>query len=393
MRTKSKYHFCTPFQIDFYTHFLYNIVRIRNTKQDRTEGGDVMTTSEIARLLGISRGTVSRVLNNHPNVKEDTRQRVLAALEEYQYSPNEVARSLVMKQNFKIAVIAFSDPEFFWAQVRQGVSIAQEELKAYGVTVDFFSTDILVPQEQCRLIHDLPEQGYQALAVATNIPQLLIDEIDRLSSSGFPVVLFNVDIPTVNRLCYIGCDYLQAGVLAAELMAKSIAGSGKIAILTLKDQVLPIEQRITGFRNEISKSRNLSISQISRFNRKGDGVYEEVCSILQNTPDLSGIFVSFGALEQTAHAIRTCQKTGQIVLVGYDLSEAIYELIQERLITAVLCNEPFRQGYLAVKILYNYLSKGARPPQSSIYCKLEAVFASNAKYYLDENQNAELFQL
>ena len=63
-----------------------------------------MTTSEIAKRLGISRGTVSRVLNNHPNVKEETRQRVLDALAEYNYCPNEVARSLVMKQSFKIDV-------------------------------------------------------------------------------------------------------------------------------------------------------------------------------------------------------------------------------------------------------------------------------------------------
>lgn len=352
-----------------------------------------MTTSEIAKMLGISRGTVSRVLNNHPNVKEKTRQRVLDALAEYNYCPNEVARSLVMKQDFKIAVIVFSEPKFFWEQVQYGVFSAQSELKSYGVTVDYFVTDILIPDEQLRLIRELPQKGYQALAVAPNIPQLLVDEIDQLSNSGFPIILFNVDIPAVNRLCYIGCDYLQAGILGAELMSKSIKGSGKIAILTLKDQVVPIEQRITGFRNKISSFHNLSISHISRFNRKGDGVYEEVCSIIQNIPDLSGIFVSFGVLEQTALAIRNCQKTGQIVLIGYDLSEKIYKLLQEGNITTVICNEPFRQGYLAVKLLYNYLSKGIRPPQSSIYCKLETIFASNARYYLEETQNMEMLQL
>lgn len=352
-----------------------------------------MTTSEIAKLLGISRGTVSRVLNNHPNVKEETRQRVLDALAEYNYCPNEVARSLVMKQSFKIAIIVFSEPEFFWEQVQFGVSFAQAELKSYGVTADYFVTDILVPEEQRRLLRDLPEMGYQALAIAPNIPQLLVDEIDQLSERGFPVILFNVDIPAANRLCYVGCDYLQAGTLAAELMSKSISRKGKIAILTLKDQVLPIEQRITGFRNEISKSRNLSVSHISRFNRKGDGVYEEVCSIIEHISGLSGIFVSFGALEQTALAIQDCKKAGQIVLIGYDLSEKICELIQKGTITATICNEPFRQGYLAVRLLYNYLNKGTRPPQSSIYCKLETVFSSNARYYLDEKKHMEIFQL
>lgn len=71
-----------------------------------------MTTSEIAKKLGISRGTVSRVLNNHPNVKPETRQKVLDALKELNYTPNETARSLVMKKEFHIAVIVFSQPSF-----------------------------------------------------------------------------------------------------------------------------------------------------------------------------------------------------------------------------------------------------------------------------------------
>lgn len=352
-----------------------------------------MTTSEIAKMLGISRGTVSRVLNNHPNVKEETRKKVLDAISEYNYLPNEVARSLVMKQNFKIAVIVFSEPDFFWAQVKYGVSSAQAELKAYGVTVDFFTTDILIPEEQCSLIRELPKQGYQALAIAPNLPHLLIDEIDQLSNTGFPVILFNVDIPTTNRLCYVGCDYTQAGILAAELMSKTAPHDGKVSILALKDQVLPIEQRITGFRNEISKSHRLTISRISRFNRKGEGVYDSVCKILKNTPDLAGIFVSFGALEQTAEAVNDCGRAGQISVIGYDLSEEIYARMKENSITAVICNEPFNQGYFAVKLLYNYLSRGIRPSQSSIYCKLETVFSSNAKYYLDGRKNTELYQI
>ena len=72
-----------------------------------------MTTSEIAKKLGISRGTVSRVLNNHPNVKPETRKRVLEALKELNYIPNETARSLVMQKEFHIAVIVFSQPAFF----------------------------------------------------------------------------------------------------------------------------------------------------------------------------------------------------------------------------------------------------------------------------------------
>lgn len=52
------------------------------------------STAALARHLGLSRWTVSRVLNNHPGVKTDTRERVIAAIEEFGFEPNRMARGL-----------------------------------------------------------------------------------------------------------------------------------------------------------------------------------------------------------------------------------------------------------------------------------------------------------
>lgn len=352
-----------------------------------------MTTSEIAKRLGISRGTVSRVLNNNPNVKEETRNLVLTALKDYNYIPNEVARSLVMKRNYKIAVVVFSEPEFFWEQVEYGVTSAFNELKSQGVAVDYFVTNILNPREQLDLLKDLPDRGYDAIAVAPNDPHLLVELIDEISASGIPVLLVNVDIPTANRLCYVGCNYLQSGTLAAEILAKSLNYSGQIAVLTLQDQVVTIEQRITGFRQELSNYRGINIELVSRFNRLAEGVYDEVCSILNKNPELNGFYVSFGALEQTAKAVVDMNLTGKVSVVGYDLSKNIYSYMKKGAITATICHEPFNQGYFAVKILHHYLKSGTTPVSSIMYTKLEAIFAANAKYYLNEKEHLEMFHL
>ncbi len=57
------------------------------------------------------------------------------------------------------------------------------------------------------------------MAPPNDPPQLLVDEIDVISASGIPVILINVDIPTANRICYVGCNYTQSGTLAAEILA------------------------------------------------------------------------------------------------------------------------------------------------------------------------------
>lgn len=343
-----------------------------------------MTTSEIADKLGISRATVSRVLNNNPNVKPETRQKVLSALKEYHYVPNESARFLVMKKEYKIAVIVFSHPTFFWAQVENGVNFACNELAAQSVTVDYFVTNILKPEEQLQLIRTLPQQGYNGIAIAPNDPQLLSNDIDKLSHEGFPVVIINVEIPTANQLCYIGCDYIQSGILAGELFSKFLPSPSDILVLTLRDSVYAIEQRVTGFRKELSKHEHLNIKHIERYNRDSSDVYDSLTSLLSKSPNFQGIYVSFDALIQASDAVYDLNLDPAPVIIGYDLDRRIFKCLEKGRITATICHEPFNQGYFAVKLLHRYLTHGISPSSSLMYNKLEVVMASNAKYYMNE---------
>lgn len=67
------------------------------------------TLHDVARLANVSHQTVSRVINNSPNVAEDTRQRVLAAIIELNYRPNRAARSLITGRSQTIQVIIFEE--------------------------------------------------------------------------------------------------------------------------------------------------------------------------------------------------------------------------------------------------------------------------------------------
>ena len=58
-----------------------------------------MNSSEIAKLAGVSRSTVSRVINNYSNVPEETREKVLKVIKEYDYVPHASARMLAGSKN------------------------------------------------------------------------------------------------------------------------------------------------------------------------------------------------------------------------------------------------------------------------------------------------------
>jgi LacI family transcriptional regulator len=93
----------------------------------------------IAKIAGVSKSTVSRVINNQPNVSEITRQRVLEAIHESGYRPNEAARALVTHQTRVLSIViptalsaTFTDP-YFPALV-QSISMAANE-RNYAIMV------------------------------------------------------------------------------------------------------------------------------------------------------------------------------------------------------------------------------------------------------------------
>jgi DNA-binding LacI/PurR family transcriptional regulator len=92
--------------------------------------------TDVARLAGVSHQTVSRVLNDHPNVREQTRLRVLAAISELGYRPNRAARLLVTGTSQVIGVVSLSSTVFGPAAT---LSALAEEAVRRGFTVNLES--------------------------------------------------------------------------------------------------------------------------------------------------------------------------------------------------------------------------------------------------------------
>ncbi len=107
------------------------------------KGGQVASTAggraarpimaDVARLAGVSHQTVSRVLNNHPNVRPRTRENVLAAVQELGYRPNAAARSLVTRRTNALGVISFDTTLYGPASMLYGIE--QAARPDYSVTI------------------------------------------------------------------------------------------------------------------------------------------------------------------------------------------------------------------------------------------------------------------
>ncbi|WP_334168871.1 LacI family DNA-binding transcriptional regulator, partial [Timonella senegalensis] len=92
-----------------------------------------MNIRQVAAVAGVSHMTVSRVLNNHPNIRESTRRKVLDVIEELNYRPNLAARALVTQRSRRFGILIESSYEFGPSQTIRAVEDAARE-RGYSIT-------------------------------------------------------------------------------------------------------------------------------------------------------------------------------------------------------------------------------------------------------------------
>src|SRR5262245_50118574 len=104
-----------------------------NVRRRRSSGAPGIR--EIARILGVSIGTVDRALHDRPGISAETRASVLRTAKSLSYRPNLAARYLSSKKELRIAVALPRQIASFWNLVRDGIQEAARPLETLGVKV------------------------------------------------------------------------------------------------------------------------------------------------------------------------------------------------------------------------------------------------------------------
>src|SRR3954447_24103010 len=104
---------------------------------------------DIAEDLGLSSITVSKVLRNHPDISEETRERVLKRVAELDYRPNEVARGLATGRSFLVGLVVPGMLHSFFAEVAVGLSRVLSS-KGYSLIIASSEEKSEIEQEEIR---------------------------------------------------------------------------------------------------------------------------------------------------------------------------------------------------------------------------------------------------
>jgi DNA-binding LacI/PurR family transcriptional regulator len=139
--------------------------------------------ADVARRAGVSHQTVSRVLNDHPNVRPETRERVLQAIEELAYRRNSSARALVTRRTNTLGVVAFDTTLYGPASTLFGIEQAAREA---GYFISIVSLKTITAKSVSEALDYLAEQSVDGVIVIA--PQRTAAEALAALPAAVPVV-------------------------------------------------------------------------------------------------------------------------------------------------------------------------------------------------------------
>lgn len=324
------------------------------------------TIKDIANMAGVSRGTVDRVINHRSGVKPETEEKVKKILKEVGYKPDITAKQLVARRkSYKFGmIVGVSKVSLFGQSVYEAAKSEAEELQKLGVKVEFFLLESYEKDFLSKLVKRVEESNIDALVVAPTSPrrEIILNLLKRMEKKNIPIVFFNEDYEKINRLSYVGCDYFQAGRVAAGMIALCIEERGKIAVFTVNDDKIPsYTKRIEGFKAEINKK----YPEMEIVNLKEDIVftdtdYSSIARVMEKYTDLKAAYV-INPGKGKVHEVIQNLASSKIKIITNDLLDIHKELLEKGKISGVICQEPEKQGSLPLKILYDYIVLEQKP--------------------------------
>ena len=273
------------------------------------------TLEEIARQAGVSRSTVSRVINNHPNVARDTRERVLSVAEFLNYQPNIAARGLAAGQTRIIGLVIpmsvpalFTDPYF--PLLIQGIA------SACNANDRSVMLRLAEPEYERRTIRQILQGG---LIDGVILASALVNDpiLEALLKGGLPFVQVGRH-PANAAVSYVDVDNINA---SREMVLHLLRlGYRRVATITGPRNMIAGADRLQGYLTALrDRGLNPDPDLIVEGDFSEEGGYTAMRRLLRHSPE--AVFVASDAM--ALGALRALREAGKhvpedVAIAGFD---------------------------------------------------------------------------
>lgn len=349
------------------------------------------TLKDVAVLAGVSVGTVSRVINDNPQVSPEMRARVEAAIGELGYRPNALARSFRRQHSRTLGLIVPDITAPFFAELAKHIGGAALR-SGYRVLL---GDSEYSPETERMYVEDLTDRQVDGLILVPTSSANPVPESERAR-----VVVVDRELPGLDL---VASDHRDGAIRATEYLLE--LGHRVIAFIAGPQELQALKQRYEAYVSTVSDAFSALGLELGRYVRTGPFVYEfgyeAATSLLkQNDPRPTALVASSD--QQAIGALRACGDLGitvpaEISITGFD-DIPLASLVTPRLTTV---RQPIEEiSRVAVGRLLERLEAPSRRRRRGVLLETqlivrassapphEAVLGSGKLYQLRHSPNA-----
>lgn len=311
-----------------------------------------LTISEIAKIVGVSRGTVDRVIHNRGKVSAEIKEKVEKVIQENNYQPNPLGSALARKKSYVIGVILIEEFNPFFHIIRSGVEDGIKQYRDYHVEIILKHLSSFDSQAYVSALEEL-ECQVDAFALIGYNTKEIIHKVNKLCELGKPVMTMNTDMEKTKRVGYIGINDYSAGQCLASLVKDIASENDSVLLISGHQDVISQNERIRGFLEVMKERKDIQISDVVYTKDDALKVSDETKKSFKKTKYQIVVSVS-SCTYKIYDALQELHISKKPYILGIDLTGENKKYLLEGKIDYILGQSAYQQGYQTIVCLCKY---------------------------------------
>lgn len=295
------------------------------------------TTKDLARVAGVSRATVDRVLNGRQDVKPKTLEKVNAAIVKLGFVRNIAAANLAKSKSYRFLFVVPKSGDQFLAEILHHIDEAGRVFADDMVRTEVHHVDENDPHAIATFLSGLSPDDLDGVAImAPQTPQVR-DAILRLKERGIHTLPF-ISNQAISDTDWVGIDNTAAGATAATLMGRFVrATTGKILVISESMQSRDSLERRRGF-DEIINAGFPHLTALPSLETYGsDGRAQQIIhASFANNPDIVGLYVLAPEARASIVALSNLDVRTPLVAIAHERTPFTEMALQSGRLDAVI---------------------------------------------------------
>lgn len=347
-----------------------------------------VTIVDVARLAGVSKGTVDRVLHNRGEVAADSAEKVRKAIEELGYKTNLYASILASHSSYVIAgLLPESMDGDYWSMVNDGMIKGGEQIAHLGLSVRVFYYDQYDVQSFKTACAELLAMGPSAVVLPPFFKADTVEFTTELQRRGIPYAYIDSKVDDDHYFAYYGMPMYKSGRLCAALLTercpkKDVDEVAVIRIVRDKNrQSDPSVNRRNGFMDYMSTHFPLcNIHNVFINPSKPGDIYRTLDDFFRAHPGIRFVVTFNSRLYLVADYLKQHPVPGRRV-IGFDNLDANMDMLRDGTASILITQRTRRQARMAVQTLADWLLLRKKPEVKDNYLHMDIITRFNIENY------------